>query len=115
MPLWSCERTSVRIHRCCHRHRRNATPPLGADVHEFSIRHGDIGHTRTGDEEPVRHPRKVAMTGFEGGELKDLADVHLNVPNTCFGQIEDAHMIIEHAIIELLKEALGGESSAETC
>ena len=57
----------------------------------------------------------VAMTGFEGGELKDLADVHLNVPNTCFGQIEDAHMIIEHAIIELLKEALGGESSAETC
>jgi D-sedoheptulose 7-phosphate isomerase len=55
----------------------------------------------------------VAMTGFEGGKLKELADVHLNVPNTCFGQIEDAHMILEHAIVELLKEALGGKSSAE--
>ncbi len=56
----------------------------------------------------------AALTGFSGGRMKDLADVHVNVPNPCFGQVEDAHMILEHALVELLKEALGGESSAET-
>ena len=55
----------------------------------------------------------AALTGFEGGRLKELANVHVNVPSRCFGQIEDAHMILEHALVELLKEALGGKSSAE--
>ena len=57
-------------------------------MHEFSIRHGDIGHTRTGDEEPVRHPRKVAMTGFEGGcavlslDVERLADPRIDLEET---------------------------------
>jgi len=58
--------------------------------------------------------RVIGWTGFSGGALKDLADIHVNVPNECFGQIEDAHLIIEHAVVELLKEAFGGKSSAET-
>lgn len=57
----------------------------------------------------------AAMTGFSGGKLKDLADIHLNVPSTCFGQIEDAHLVIQHAFIEALKQAFGGKSSAIVC
>ncbi len=56
----------------------------------------------------------VALTGFQGGKLGAMADVHLNVPCTCFGQIEDAHLVVQHALIEVLKEVLGGRSSAET-
>jgi D-sedoheptulose 7-phosphate isomerase len=55
----------------------------------------------------------AALTGFQGGKLKDLADVHVNVPCTCFGQIEDAHLVVQHAVVEMLKEALGGKSTAE--
>ncbi len=56
----------------------------------------------------------IAMTGFQGGTLGTLADIHINVNNSCFGQIEDAHLIIEHALVEMLKERLGGRSSAVT-
>lgn len=55
----------------------------------------------------------IAMTGFQGGKLKDLADIHINVANTSFGQIEDAHLIVQHAIVEMLKEAFGGKTAAE--
>ncbi len=54
----------------------------------------------------------VAMTGFDGGKLADVADVHINCPSSCFGHIEDAHLVIEHAMVEALKEAFGGHSAA---
>lgn len=56
----------------------------------------------------------VGLTGFAGGKMKDLCDIHINVPNTSFGQIEDAHLVIEHVMVEMLKEAFGGKCSAET-
>lgn len=54
----------------------------------------------------------AGLTGFEGGRLKDLVDIHINVPCGCMAQIEDAHLIIEHAVVEVLKEAFGGVSGA---
>jgi D-sedoheptulose 7-phosphate isomerase len=54
----------------------------------------------------------IAMTGFEGGTLRELADIELNTPNTCFGQIEDVHVVVAHALVEMLKVALGGKSTA---
>ncbi|MDX9974273.1 MAG: SIS domain-containing protein [FCB group bacterium] len=55
----------------------------------------------------------VGLTGFAGGKMKDLCDIHINVPNTSFGQIEDAHLVIEHVMVEMLKEAFGGKCGAE--
>ncbi len=52
----------------------------------------------------------AAMTGFEGGRLGGLADIHVNVPCNCIAQVEDAHLLIAHAIVEMLKERFGGKS-----
>jgi len=48
----------------------------------------------------------IALTGYAGGKLKDLADIHVNVPCDCIAQVEDAHLIIEHALVEILKTTL---------
>lgn len=44
--------------------------------------------------------KTVAMTGFNGGRLKDLADVVLHVPADNYGLVEDAHQIIMHVIAQ---------------
>lgn len=38
----------------------------------------------------------VGMTGFSGGELGPLVDIHINVPDVHMGRIEDAHMALCH-------------------
>jgi len=48
----------------------------------------------------------ACLTGFQGGEVSKFADIHLNVPCQCMAQIEDAHLIIEHALVEILKQRL---------
>ena len=55
----------------------------------------------------------VGFTGFQGGQLGLLCDIHVNVPCDSMAQVEDAHLIIEHALVEVLKEAFGGESSVQ--
>jgi D-sedoheptulose 7-phosphate isomerase len=51
----------------------------------------------------------VAFTGFDGGLLKDLVDICLLVPSSCMEQVEDAHLVLEHAV----SVALG--DMAEAC
>ncbi|HOZ48648.1 MAG TPA: SIS domain-containing protein [Candidatus Hydrogenedentes bacterium] len=48
----------------------------------------------------------IGMTGYDGGKLKNLADIDLHVPCHCMAQVEDAHLVLEHAIVETLKERL---------
>ncbi len=55
----------------------------------------------------------IGFTGFQGGRLGSLCDIHVNVPCNSMAQIEDVHLIIEHALVEVLKEAFGGESSVK--
>lgn len=38
----------------------------------------------------------IAMTGFAGGRLGPLVDIHINVPDDHMGRIEDAHMALCH-------------------
>jgi D-sedoheptulose 7-phosphate isomerase len=45
----------------------------------------------------------VAFTGFDGGKIKDHADVHIHVPIHSYGPVEDVHLILTHAICEMLK------------
>lgn len=42
----------------------------------------------------------VALTGFDGGRLRDLADVVVHVPTNPgeYGPAEDAHMIVDHLV-----------------
>ena len=45
----------------------------------------------------------VGFSGFEGGKLKDRVELHVNVPSSVMGQIEDVHLVMTHAICEMLK------------
>jgi len=42
----------------------------------------------------------VGMTGFEGGRLKEIADIkfHVNTNKGEYGLVEDMHMILDHII-----------------
>jgi len=54
----------------------------------------------------------VALTGFTGGKLKDLADLHINVPSDNFGLIEDLHLVIGHSVSQVLKCRVGRAGQA---
>ena len=53
----------------------------------------------------------ISMTGFDGGELKNLSDInfHINTESGEYGLVEDMHMILDHIIysyyIEKSKES----------
>lgn len=44
--------------------------------------------------------RVVSLTGFDGGRLRELADVAVHVPTNVgeYGPAEDAHMILDHLV-----------------
>jgi D-sedoheptulose 7-phosphate isomerase len=50
--------------------------------------------------------RIVALVGFDGGELKRLADVliHVHTPKGEYGPVEDVHMIMDHLVYSWLKK-----------
>jgi D-sedoheptulose 7-phosphate isomerase len=45
----------------------------------------------------------VGFTGFDGGQLKDRVEMHINIPSNLMGHIEDVHLAMTHAICEMLK------------
>ena len=45
----------------------------------------------------------IAFTGFEGGKVKDIAHLCLIVRNHCMEQVEDIHLLLEHAITTCLR------------
>lgn len=53
----------------------------------------------------------VALTGFAGGKVKDLAHVHINVPSDNYGVIEDLHMSVGHVAAQILHNRILTESS----
>lgn len=40
----------------------------------------------------------VALTGFAGGAIGPIADIHINVPSDNYGIIEDLHLSIGHVV-----------------
>ncbi|MFQ5697931.1 MAG: SIS domain-containing protein [Myxococcota bacterium] len=44
----------------------------------------------------------AALTGFDGGTIGPMADLHLNVPSDNYGAIEDLHMSIGHIVTQTL-------------
>jgi D-sedoheptulose 7-phosphate isomerase len=45
----------------------------------------------------------IGLTGFDGGELKDLVDLCITVPNNSIEQVEDIHLLLEHIITTCLR------------
>ncbi len=44
--------------------------------------------------------RIIGLTGFSGGQLKQLSDISLHVPYDNYGLVEDAHQILMHVIAQ---------------
>lgn len=48
----------------------------------------------------------VALTGFDGGQLKKIANINVHIPTAKgnYGHVEDIHMIIDHLISAYILE-----------
>jgi D-sedoheptulose 7-phosphate isomerase len=51
----------------------------------------------------------VGILGFDGGEAAKLADLAITVPVSHYGVVEDAHLIINHILVEHFKSRLAEE------
>ncbi len=90
-----------------------------AEQLENFIEMGDIaiGISGSGNSQNVLNGVKVAKVkgattigfiGFDGGELKDLVDIAIVVPNHNMEQVEDIHLLLEHVITTCLR--MSGDS-----
>ncbi|MEE9399129.1 MAG: SIS domain-containing protein [Dehalococcoidales bacterium] len=48
----------------------------------------------------------VGLIGFGGGKLKELTHKHIILLSKDYGQVEDAHLVLEHIITYLVKDKL---------
>ena len=53
--------------------------------------------------------KTIAMTGADGGKMKPLSDLLINVPSTDTPRIQEAHITIGHIICEMVEKAIFGE------
>ena len=53
----------------------------------------------------------AALTGFDGGRVGALCDIHVNVPSLAgeYGPVEDLHMILDHVVMSYLWEKWSSE------
>jgi len=52
----------------------------------------------------------VALTGFDGGTIGGIADLHINVASQNYGPIEDLHMSIGHVVTQCLNARVAAEA-----
>ena len=45
----------------------------------------------------------VGLTGFDGGQLRDMVDHEIHVPSDFIEQVEDVHLVLEHLIVVNLR------------
>lgn len=48
----------------------------------------------------------IALTGRDGGEAGQLADIHLNVPDDMTARVQQVHITMLHVICELVEQGL---------
>lgn len=46
----------------------------------------------------------IGFTGFDGGQLAGMVDMQLHVPSHCIEHVEDIHLMLEHLIVQALRE-----------
>ena len=52
----------------------------------------------------------VALTGFSGGKVRELCDLHINIPSDNYGIIEDLHLSVNHIVSQMLKTRIAAET-----
>ncbi len=48
--------------------------------------------------------KTIGFTGFDGGKLKNLVDLHVHVPSNVIEHVEDIHLMMEHLTCKVLRE-----------
>ena len=56
----------------------------------------------------------IGFLGFGGGKAKDLVTECITVSNTNYGQVEDSHMILSHAVSQYFQERIAQENISKT-
>lgn len=46
----------------------------------------------------------IGFTGFDGGRLRQLADINIHVNSNIIEHVEDTHLMLEHLIVRSIKE-----------
>jgi D-sedoheptulose 7-phosphate isomerase/D-glycero-D-manno-heptose 1,7-bisphosphate phosphatase len=49
--------------------------------------------------------RTIAITGFEGGAARMIAEAAIHVDSTNYGVVEDAHQLIMHALAQYIRQS----------
>ena len=50
--------------------------------------------------------RVLALVGFQGGRLRELADVAIHVKCNAYGPVEDVHLVLNHILTEALRQRI---------
>jgi D-sedoheptulose 7-phosphate isomerase len=50
--------------------------------------------------------RVLALVGFQGGRLRELADVTIHVKCDAYGPVEDVHLVLNHIFTEALRQRI---------
>jgi D-sedoheptulose 7-phosphate isomerase len=45
----------------------------------------------------------IGITGFDGGKLREISDININIDSDSYEQIEDMHLVIAHIIVYWFK------------
>ncbi|MEO0226277.1 MAG: SIS domain-containing protein [candidate division WOR-3 bacterium] len=51
----------------------------------------------------------IGLLGFGGGQIKEILHEHITISNQNYGQVEDVHLILCHAITQYFKERIEKE------
>lgn len=51
----------------------------------------------------------IGFTGFGGGKLKQMTDLCITLSSRDYGQVEDAHLSLEHIITCMVRQKIRGE------
>lgn len=62
-----------------------------------------------------RKATSVGLTGFDGGQLGELCEIHVHVPSASgeYGPVEDAHMVLDHLVMSYLWEKWAREDQGK--
>jgi phosphoheptose isomerase len=47
--------------------------------------------------------RTIVLTGRDGGEAGRIAEIHINVPDSCTARVQEVHRTLIHAICEIVE------------
>lgn len=54
----------------------------------------------------IRGARTIGVTGFDGGNMKELVDVWINTPSNETFEVEPMHVVVHHLICECLRQRI---------